>query len=79
MSTSPLRIDLSNTKKMSSACTGWSCVCQAPYGFGDDRNKICKAYGPSSEAHPEDVKHHNENKTGEELRAIKKRRAELTR
>lgn len=27
-------------------CTGWNCACEAPYGFGDDRNQICKSYEP---------------------------------
>lgn len=27
------------------SCTGWNCKCQAPFGFGDDRNNICKFYG----------------------------------
>ena len=40
------------------SCTGWSCCCPAPYGFGDNRNKICHMYGPSIEASREDVEKH---------------------
>ena len=37
------------------SCTGWSCSCSAPYGFGENRNKICHVYGPSLDADPKDV------------------------
>ena len=40
------------------SCTGWACSCSAPYGFGDDRNKICHIYGASYEADPKDVEKH---------------------
>ena len=50
------------TPQMESAprsCTGWSCSCSAPYGFGENRNKICHVYGPSFEADPKDVEKHH--------------------
>jgi hypothetical protein len=33
------------TDELVPSCTGWNCKCQAPFGFGNDRNKICKFYG----------------------------------
>jgi hypothetical protein len=27
------------------SCTGWNCSCQAPFGFGEGRNSMCKLYG----------------------------------
>ena len=41
------------------SCTGWACGCLAPYGFGENRNKICHIYGPSYDADPKDVAKHN--------------------
>ena len=40
------------------SCTGWACGCLAPYGFGENRNKICHIYGPSYDADPKDVAKH---------------------
>lgn len=55
----PLRITRNdNMNYTPRSCTGWSCSCSAPYGFGPDRNKICHAYGPSIEATPEDLAKH---------------------
>ena len=33
------------TDELVPSCTGWNCRCQAPFGFGDGRNNICKYYG----------------------------------
>jgi hypothetical protein len=55
----PIRISIN--EKMETAprsCTGWSCSCAAPYGFGEGRNKICHVYGPSADVTEDDYKKH---------------------
>lgn len=58
MTLTPLRNINNNMEIATRSCTGWSCSCSAPYGFGEGRNKICHLYGPSFEASPEDVAKH---------------------
>jgi len=55
MSATLLRI---NAKMIATgaSCSGWSCHCPSPYGFGHGRNSICISYGPSRDAEPREVK-----------------------
>ena len=49
MPTTPLRIKMPESTP---TCTGWACRCPAPYGFGNDGNKICMSYGPNATSDP---------------------------
>lgn len=54
----PLRIDIVKMITAPHSCTGWSCVCPKPYGFGEGGNRICRAYGPSTDVDPVDLDIH---------------------
>ena len=57
------------------SCTGWAFGCLAPYGFGENRNKICHIYGPSYDADPKDVAKHNR---GQHAKYLKVKNSEYT-
>ena len=77
MHLSPLRLDaLMNAPR---SCTGWGCSCAAPYGFGDDRNKICLLYGPGRDADEGALALYRRRQHAEYLRAKNVRRSSGTK
>jgi hypothetical protein len=75
---SPLRLNALMAAAPRS-CTGWSCSCAAPYGFGKDRNMICLVYGPSYEADKNAIALYKRRQHAAYLRAMNTRHTSGTK
>lgn len=53
-------------------CSGWSCICRPPFGFGGSRVNICFDYGPNNTATPSDIKKWQELRNSRFRRAFQK-------